>query len=300
MKLSVILPVYNAEKYIDEAIESVLKQTYSDFELLLLNDGSTDDSLAKIKSYAAKDTRCKVYSWPNQGLIKTLNAGVELSIGEIVMRMDADDVCHPNRFMRQVEYLQAHPECVAVGTQVSLIDPEGRPIKNLYNPVSHDDIDAANITASLGAAMVHPTLAMRRNTLIDVGCYKEDYIHAEDIDLFLRLAEVGKLTNLDEYLLQYRQHLNSVGYKYSLSQHQSICKAIQDASVRRGISLANSSINSSVKPNISIFDFYNKWAWWALKAGNVETARYYGWRAVRENPFKVSNFLLIACLLRGK
>ena len=107
---SVILPVYNAGKYLEQSIESVLSQTYKNFELLLLDDGSTDGSKEVLEHYAIQDARCKVFSWPNQGLVKTLNEGIRLAKADIIFRMDADDVCIDSRFEKQIDYLSSvHP-----------------------------------------------------------------------------------------------------------------------------------------------------------------------------------------------
>lgn len=299
--VSVILPVFNAEKYIDIAINSILKQTYSDFELLLLNDGSTDNSLELMKIHANIDSRCQIHSWPNQGLIKTLNTGIELAKGNILLRMDADDICHPQRFERQIKHLQSNPKCVAVGTQVMLIDPEGEPLINFISPQLHADIDRMNLSNTNGSAIVHPTAAMRKEAVIAVGGYHSEYLHAEDIDLFLRLAEVGELNNLDEILLDYRQHLASIGYQHSQKQMESVKLAVMAAEKRRGNNLAiikNNTFHTRTGTNSS--DIYRKWAWWALRGGNLNVARKHSWNAIKNAPMNRHNIKLTACLIRDQ
>ncbi|MDP3332522.1 MAG: glycosyltransferase family A protein, partial [Methylococcaceae bacterium] len=115
---SVIFPVYNAGEYLDAAIESILSQTFKDFELLLLNDGSTDGSLSRLEYYASQDSRCKVFTSANRGLVGTLNEGIRLAAGDILFRMDQDDISLPDRFEKQMRYLAEHPECVLVGSRV--------------------------------------------------------------------------------------------------------------------------------------------------------------------------------------
>lgn len=296
---SVLLPVYNAGNYLGKAIESVLTQSFTDFELLLLNDGSSDGSLEILERYSAKDTRCRVHSWPNRGLIATLNEGIRLAKAEIIFRMDADDICHPARFEKQMAYLDQHPECVALGSRVMLIDPDGQPIMTFVDATTHDTIDQAHFTGR-GGAIPHPSAAMRKSVLTKLGGYREAFPHAEDIDLFLRLAEVGQLANLPEVLLDYRQHLSSIGYKHRDVQMTSTRRAVAEAARRRSIpesNVVNSFELTTKAPCLA--DIQRKWSWWALSGKNVATARKYAWKAFKSSPFEIENFKLLACVLRG-
>ena len=296
---SVILPVYNAEKYLNAAIESVLGQSLTDFELLLLNDGSNDGSLDRLQYFAAGDARCKIYSWPNQGLIATLNAGVQLAIADILIRMDADDICRSERFAMQIAYLRTHSECVAVGSHVMLIDADGEPICRFAEEVEHKAIDAAHL-AGRGGAIAHPAAAMRKQALLDIGGYRAEYSHAEDLDLFLRLAEVGQLANLPEVLLEYRQHIGSIGYRHKLMQQDATRRAVADAWARRGLGQSVSPERSDpANKTPSLADVHRKWAWWALNAGNLETAKKHAWKALTLEPFSKESLKLCACVLRG-
>lgn len=296
---SVILPVYNGGEYLDAAIESVLGQSFTDFELLLLNDGSTDASLDRLNHYAALDARCKVHSWTNRGLIQTLNVGLRLAHADILIRMDADDVCRPNRFERQIAYLRAHPECVAVGTQVMLIDPEGQPIRLFVEETGHEEIDVAHMAAK-GGAIAHPAAAMRKAAVIGIGGYRGEFPHAEDIDLFLRLAEVGRLANLPEVLLDYRQHPNSIGHRHAQAQRDSARRAVAEARQRRGLGeLAPLSGDEPSPPPVGLADVHRKWGWWALSGRNLATARKHALKALRVKPFDIENLKLLACVLRG-
>lgn len=295
---SVLLPVYNADRHVEAAVESVLRQSFTDFELLLLNDGSTDDSAARLARFAARDGRCRLHSWPNRGLIATLNEGIRLAAADIVIRMDADDICYPRRFERQVAYLRAHPECVALGSRVMLIDAEGETIAEMKTDCSHQAIDAAHL-AGKGGAIPHPASAMRRQALLEVGGYRPEYRHAEDIDLFLRLAEVGQLANLPEVLLAYRQHADSIGYRHAQGQRDSARRAIRAAAERRGIPCPAAGGDDAGGEAPSLADIHRKWAWWALAAGNLATARKHALRAFRLEPFGRKNGKLLACVARG-
>lgn len=297
---SVILPVYNAGEYLDAAIESVLGQSFTDFELLLLNDGSTDGSLDRLNHFAHLDTRCTVHSWLNRGLIQTLNEGIRLARADILFRMDADDICRPYRFERQMAYLRAHPECVAVGTQVMLIDPEGQPIRPFIEETGHEAIDAAHL-AGKGGAIAHPAAAMRKAALVGAGGYRAEFLHAEDIDLFLRLAEVGRLANLPEVLLDYRQHPNSIGYRHAQAQRDSARRAVAEARQRRGFGeLAPLPDNELSPSQVTMADVHRKWGWWALGGGHLDTAKKHAWKAFKLDSLNIENVKLCACVIRGR
>jgi glycosyltransferase involved in cell wall biosynthesis len=296
---SVLLPVYNAEKYLAAAIESVLAQDFTDFELLLLNDGSTDRSAAILERFAARDARCKIHAWPNRGLIATLNAGLQLSTADILFRMDADDVCRPHRFSRQMSYMQGHPECVAVGSRVMFIDADGWPIAEFFgNEVDHDDIDAAHLKGK-GGSIVHPSAALRRAAMMQIGGYRTRYPHSEDFDLFLRLAEVGRLANIPDVLLEYRQHPDSVGYRHARAQWDSARRAVADACERRRLGAVTWGSGPDRQGVPSRADMHRKWSWWALGAGHRKTARKHAWKALSCAPFDKQNLRLCACVLRG-
>jgi glycosyltransferase involved in cell wall biosynthesis len=296
---SVILPVYNAGKYLDAAVESILSQTFRDFELLLLNDGSTDGSLSRLEYYAGQDSRCKVFTSANRGLVGTLNEGIRLAAGDILIRMDQDDISHPERFEEQMGYLKDHPDCVLVGSRVQLIDPDGMPIMQMGDRTEHEDIDEG---LSWGGAFIfHPAVAMRKSAVLKIGGYRAEYEYADDLDLFLRLAEVGRLTNLQDVLVDYRQHPSSMSYSGRDRQFQSILAATSDARRRRGQVADTSSPDmwSSNAASATISEVHRKWAWWALASGNLKTARKHAWKALLKNPFSLENFKVCACVLRG-
>lgn len=295
--ISVIMPIYNAEQYIDAAIESVINQTFADFELLLLNDGSTDGSLARLEHFAAIDSRCKIFSSENKGIVLTLNSGIELAQAEVICRMDADDICRPQRFEKQFQYLKDHPHCVAVGSKVLLIDSEGLPIINMFEFTEHDAIDMANLSES-GSYMCHPATILRKYAILKVGGYRQDYHYAEDLDLFLRLAEVGKLSNLPEVLFEYRQHVKSVGYANRVLQFKATHLAVIDARKRRGIhvnmALNKADITELAAPTVK--EIHMKWAWWALLGDHIITAKKHAFKAFIKNPLSLDLIKLFYCL----
>lgn len=296
-KISVLLPVFNGQSYLAEAMESVLHQTFDNFELVVIDDGSTDGSLAILKHYESMDERIRLVSRANIGLVETLNEGLGLCRGEFIARMDADDICEPTRFEEQIEFLTAHTDIVCAGTLAKLIDPEGRELTTLGLPLEHDAIDASHLR---GVTMiVHPSVLMRRTAALAVGSFSSDYKHAEDIDFWLRMAESGRLANLDRQLIRYRQHDGSVGYRRHVEQKTAAWRAAKDASTRRStvfeVSPPSKNLDSAI-----IRDTNRAWAWWALKSGNVTTARFYMRAAVRSDPFSVETWKLVYCCLRGR
>ena len=171
--VTALMPVYNAERYVAEAIESILAQTFGDFEFLIVDDGSTDRSRSILEGFAARDARIRLISRPNTGIVGALNEGLAAARGELVARMDADDVAMPERFERQVRYLDDHPECVVVGSRVTVIDPDGDPLTVLTDMLTHEQIDRG-LLAGIGAAMYHPAVMYRKSVVLGIGAYRDD------------------------------------------------------------------------------------------------------------------------------
>lgn len=297
-KISVLMPVYNAENYLLQAVESICSQSYKDFEFIIIDDGSSDGSLEILRKFSENDNRIKLHSRPNKGLISTLNEGLSYCKGEYIARMDADDISLPNRLGAQVEYMQNHPDCVAVGSGVLLIDPEGEVLCSYPLLLTHQEIDNANLSLIGGSAIVHPSVMFRSSIIVGIGGYRGKYLHAEDIDLFLRLAEVGEIANINNNLLKYRMHLDSVGYSQRKLQIEGIYNAVVDACKRRKwvIPKYNSRGHSETQSFASV---YRKWAWWALNAGNIKVSRKHAWRAFCQSPLSKKNLIALICALRG-
>jgi glycosyltransferase involved in cell wall biosynthesis len=295
--ISVLLAVYNGGRYLRAAVDSILTQTLADFEFIIIDDGSTDGSSAVLAEYAAKDSRIRLVSRPNKGLTATLNEGLALARGEFLARMDADDTALPPRFERQIAYLREHPECVLVGSRVMLVDPEGLPIRPWCHQLEHTEIDAAHLNR--GWPVVHPAVMMRTDAVRKVGAYRDQYNTLEDLDLFLRLAEVGKLANLPEILLHYRQHFDSVTHK-KFEQQRKLRRAIYDeAYARRGQQRGDTS-DPPAPPPRKRYEQHSLWAWYALDAGNVRTARKHALATLRRAPYSLNAWRLMACALRGR
>ncbi|MEP6633606.1 MAG: glycosyltransferase [Luteimonas sp.] len=300
-QISVILTAFNAAKFIRVAIKSVLLQTFTDFELIIVDDGSTDNSLSVIRRAVQLDHRCIVVSRGNKGIVESSNEALALSRGKYVFKMDADDSCHKERFALQFAYLEAHPRCVAVGTRVLLADAEMLPIIEMFLRLSHSEIDAENMRGH-GSAICNPSVAMRRDAVVAVGGYRKDFECAEDLDLFLRLAEIGELANLPEVLLTYRQHLRSVGHSRRALQIVRAHEAVKSAQKRRGsqaAALAHPALSHD-KAYDSLGDIHRKWVWQSLIGGHPATARKHALLALRKDPLHSGNLRLLACAIRGR
>jgi glycosyltransferase involved in cell wall biosynthesis len=294
--LTVLLAVYNGQTYLREAVDSVLAQSFRDFEFIIIDDGSSDRTLSILREYEANDSRIRLVSRPNKGLTNTLNEGLSLARGEFLARMDADDVCMPDRFEKQVAYLREHPECVLVGARVQLMDPKGLPIRIVGTETEHEQIDSAHLARRW--PVVHPAVTMRMSALRQVGGYRDIYNTLEDLDLFLRLAEVGRLANLPDLLLRYRQHFASITHSKEGQQLQ-IRQAIYDETrARRGLPPESATIPVRTRPRTRS-EQHRYWAWAALKAGNVKTARKHALRTLRLAPLSKESWRVVVCAARG-
>lgn len=214
--ISVAMSVYNNDVYLGEAIESILAQSFGDFEFLILNDGSTDGSRAIIDDYAARDHRIRPIHRENRGLIVSLNELIEKSRAPLIARMDGDDVALPERFIRQKAFLDAHPDHGMVGSWVTLIGEKGEPLGDGgEKPVSAEEI-VANLAA--GPLFSHPTVIFRTDLVRSAGGYRAAFRHCEDHELWLRLAGRTRMANLPERLLRYRVYPGQVSKRHFFEQ----------------------------------------------------------------------------------
>jgi glycosyltransferase involved in cell wall biosynthesis len=211
MQISVIMPVYNEERFLAEAIESVLAQTYRDFELIILDDGSQDRTREIAESYALLDSRIRVESNPNMGIAAELNRGIALSANEWIALMQGDDVLMPNRLERNVAFLDEHPELAVAGGWSKHIDSEGRIIARGESPlVTHEAVQQL-YEANEVIAFNSCTALLRKSAVLAVGGYRAQFRVNEDVDMWCRLLEAGyKILVQPEYLVKYRIHSGSV------------------------------------------------------------------------------------------
>ena len=202
-KVSVIMPTYNAQEYLRESLESVLNQTFEDFELLIIDDGSTDKTIEIINSY--QDKRIKIIQGDKKGISSALNKGIENASGKYIARMDADDICAPNRFENQVKYLDNTPEIGMSVTWVDIISDYKFSFwgKDAKNP---KDFNTALLFQN---PIVHPSVMFRTQLFKDKGLkYNENYKCAEDYELWSRLIKNVDIAAIDQPLIRYRIHEN--------------------------------------------------------------------------------------------
>ncbi len=278
-RVSVLLPVYNAARYVDVALGSIVAQTLTDFEAIVVDDGSTDASREILRRWADRDRRIVLLRRPNGGHTSALNQALGLARGEYLARMDADDVACPQRFAQQVALLDESPEVVAVGGAIELIDPQGRPLVVRHFPVDHAAIDMSNLTGIVQLA--HPAVMLRASALREVGGYDPSAEPAEDLELWLRLAEHGRLANVPDVVLQYRLHRNSVSQTRHVQQVAAARAACERAWARRGVS-GRFGWHEAAWTDTT---FLLQCGRWALASGHRRTALAYGlkllWAAPR-------------------
>ncbi|MFZ4400853.1 MAG: glycosyltransferase family 2 protein [Bacteroidales bacterium] len=215
--ISVLMPVYNGESFLREAIQSILNQSFSDFEFLIIDDGSTDSSYEIILSF--KDSRIRVYkNETNLGLIASLNKGVELSCGEFIARMDSDDVSYTNRLEKQLDFMKQHPDIGISGSWMHTSNL-GKIVKY---PETHEECKTFSF---FNSPLAHPTVIFRKKIFIKHNLrYSSDYQVCEDIELWRRCMKFTKLGNLCEPLLYYRIHSSNVSLQNKSVQKQSLLK----------------------------------------------------------------------------
>ena len=222
-KISVLMSAYNSEQYIAEAIESILNQTFSDFEFIIINDGSTDDTSAIIKGFENKDKRIRfIDNKVNQGISAVANFGLSIACGEYIARMDSDDISHPERFEKQVAYMDSHPECGVLSASY-----------HMFGDVDHITVHPEYVGALdllVGCYVANPVAMIRKSVMDKYNfVYDKNYICAEDYDLWARMVRVTEIHNLPDVLLEYRWHKTNISKSCSEIQAENVKR------IRQGI-----------------------------------------------------------------
>lgn len=292
--VTVLMPVYNADRFVAQTVESVLAQSFRDFEFLIINDGSTDGSLGILQSYARRDSRLRLVSRPNTGYVVALNEGLQLARGEFVARIDADDLAAPRRLELQVARMRAEPNLVALGSNADAIDEAGRTLGDYDVPPTHEEIEANHLRGS--SSIHHPAVMLRPETVKRVGGYRREFMPCEDFDLWLRLGEIGRLANLPEKLLTKRLFVGSAVASNLAKQERLVQQIVGEAWGRRGlVGSPELRVNGLRGPA----DLYRQWGWMALRGGRVGTSRRYAARAILAQPLDPESWRLALCSLRG-
>jgi len=295
--ISVLMPVYNAEKYIQAAVESILKQTFTDFEFIIINDGSTDGTLKILEDYALQDERIRLISRENKGLVATLNEGVALAKAPLIARMDADDISLPARFQAQVDYLNSHQDVVALGGASIIIDENSMELHVLVPPLGDEEIQENALKGH--CPINHPTAMIRTDVIKHVGAYSNEFYPSEDLDLWLRLGEQGKLANLEKPTIKYRFLSDSISGRMVAEQLQAAKDACEAAWKRRGISGKFEATGEwrAGESKQSRHSSLLKFGWWAFNYKNKKAAVIYGLKAIKLLPINKEGWRLLYCAL---
>lgn len=297
-RVSVVMPVFNTDRYVAAAIESILSQTFDDFELVIIDDGSTDDSLRIIKKYAERDQRIRFFSRENRGLSRTRNELLAHSLGEYIAPMDSDDIALPDRLKLQVEALGDLPDVVCIGGAYQIMDDAGRLLVK-YFAMPETDAEIQKLQLAGHCALHQPCVMFRRSMALMVGGYDESLRYCEDFDLWLRLGEVGRLMNLKQAVLKYRILSTSASAEYREVAERAAREACERAWKRRSIE-GKFEATAAWRPGTdsrSKHKFLVMYGWWAFESHERMTAIVYGSRAIRELPMEITGWKLLAAAL---
>ncbi|HIC46053.1 MAG TPA: glycosyltransferase [Methylophaga aminisulfidivorans] len=291
--VSVVMAVYDGEEYIDKAIQSILNQEYKNFEFIIINDGSNDNTQEIINKYHASDSRIVTISRENKGLVASLNEGVHLARGELIARMDADDISFLERLGNQVAFMDANPQVVCCGSFYEVIDEDGDSLTILDAPT--EDSEIQKLLMQGHTVICHPTAMFRKSVFLNTGGYQQKFYLVEDLDLWIRLGEFGQLANIPLPLVKYRTNCESVSAQNSQKQLHRASQVIAEASNRRGVS--NSfSLKTHWRPDNtkkSQYIFATRYGWWAFKNNNRTAALKYSRRALKLLPWKIEAWKLL-------
>lgn len=262
------MPVYNAERYLAEAIDSIIGQSFTNWELVVINDGSTDNSEKIIQSF--NDPRIKYYkNEQNIQLIETLNRGIALCSGKYIARMDADDIAHPHRLKKQVEAMEADSRLTLCGTNAVVIDENGNETGKIVNPGNNSFLQISLLFTN---PFIHPSMMIRRDRLGD-DRFNAEALHVEDFELWTRLANRGRLANINRPLLKYRWHSSNVSVAHAKRQNE-MKERIIGAQLDKQLNIAATDQEISIhRLTFNLYEFGKKKNISADKA--TEVARWF-------------------------
>ena len=303
-RVSVLMPVFNTARYLGAALDGIRTQTFCEYELLVLDDGSRDGSGELLRRYAASEPRMRLVTRENRGLIASRNELLAAARGELVAWMDSDDAALPARLDRQCAAFDADPDLVCLGTAAQCIDPDGSFLNVERYPLEHEEIVLAQQRAG---GMRFPTTMMRRLAALRVGGFREPFRMGEDLDLLLRLGESGKLANLGEILYLYRQHIASVcatlapqwpAYRDLVLELARERRRDGQDRLQRGAAVAVPRAAAADTRQAS-WRTYHSWAGYALANGNWPLSRKYALRALTQRPLARQTWRLMWRTIAG-
>lgn len=231
-KVSVVMSTFNCERFLPEAVDSILTQSFEDFEFIVINDGSTDATRAILDRYQVADARMRVYHEPNRGIVHAVNRGCSMAQGKYIARMDSDDISVRDRLLWQVEFMETHPEIGLLGGAIGYIDERGHMFRIYQHPLTDEAIRGA--MSRFEGSFCNPSTMMRKDVFVACGGYRRSFEPAEDYDLWLRIGKKARLGNLDAVVLQYRIHSSQVSQRKLIQQGLGMLGANHDATSRGG------------------------------------------------------------------
>jgi glycosyltransferase involved in cell wall biosynthesis len=292
-KVTVLMPAYNAAKYIGEAVGSILAQTFTDFELLIVNDGSTDDTLKIIHSF--KDRRIVVLSQENKGVSAALNVGLAHARAPYIARFDADDICYPNRLKVQYDFITRYPEYSIVGSAADYVDAGGHFIFKQH-PAGHLNEELQQLQYSV-CPFIHSCVFYKKDVIIKHGGYSEHAYTYEDHFLWVNILKAEKGCNLSQSLIKVR--LNPESVTIDEKWHSRKFRAIKNSTLKkRSITVAEGRELQQIGGK-KYSTRVKEGAYYALCAKKFlvnnyqpQKARLNMMRAISLHPFRLDNYLL--------
>lgn len=296
--MSIVMPVYNGARYLRQTLASLRWQTFTNWEAVCVNDGSTDDSLAILQQFAAADPRIRIVDQKNQGIVAALNAGILAARSPWIARIDSDDVAVPERLATQWKFVQQNRDTVVVGSYMLFTDPEGFPLCTERYATKHEEIEQA-LLGGIAGSFGHPSVLIRRDAAIQAGLYRKEYEWVEDIDLWLRIIRLGRVANIPQVLMHYRQHEQSVCWNRRALQHERGHRLLTLARIERGLAAPEASLEppSAARKQSSAA---GKWARRAARSGYYRTALRQWRRQVADEPLSLLTLrVTLEMVLRG-
>jgi glycosyltransferase involved in cell wall biosynthesis len=251
-KISVVMSVYNGEKHLRESIDSILNQTFTDFEFIIINDGSTDHTKQILESYS--DPRIRLFHQKNIGLTKSLNRGLNVANGEYIARQDADDISLPNRLEIQLQSMRSNRSLVLVGSFVHVINSHGRKLHLIKYPTHSDQIRDSLLERS---CFCHGSVIFDKGLVNRLGGYCEEFKYAQDYDLWLRVSEHAEVSNIASPLYKLRFDSDSITFNKRMEQH--VCSEVIKKIAKKRRNLANGNIDLTELETISDKGFKTFW-----------------------------------------